>query len=303
MYKENQIEERFKKFHERYNYLEIQECIEFYSIFDGHPFFKFIPLDFDLATCIQQHIIDRIDDLKPYFIYDDNPEFQKSLEAVLNRLSIGDRKSYTVYKKENISQMRGRMLFKALFEKGVIKKEKSREKPLRDFKGQLIKKHLRRYEIQDKIHFCDNFTRFWFTFIKPYLEDKIRQEHLLEYIMSHIDKYISLCFEELSIELLIKKIGLDNITSFGSYWDKNIEIDLLIETKDGTIIAGESKWKNHRINKKILNALEKKVQRVDFNVDKLALFSKSGFSKELSVQNNKAIELYDIKDFKELYNL
>ncbi len=286
----------FKKFHERFNYFDIQECIEFYSVFDGHPFLKFMKLDDDLATCIQTNILDRIDELKPYFVYDADKNFQKDLESILVRLAIGDRKSYTVYKKENISQVRGRALYKSLFEKHIIKKEKSREKPIREFKGQLIKKSLRRYEIQDKIHFCDNFTRFWFTFIAPNIEKPLH----VEQVISDIESFISLTFEELSNELIIHKSKSKNVVNYGSYWDKKIEIDLLIEIKDGTIIAGETKWKNHKVCKNILKTLQKKCERVELGATKFVLCSKSGFSKELKSKQNNEIMLFELKDFEEL---
>jgi len=286
-----------KSFHKRFSYFDIKESIEFYSVFDGHPFLDFIKLDEDLATCIQINILDRIDELKPYFVYDENSNFQKDLESILIRLAIGDRKSYTVYKKENISQVRGRALYKSLFEKKIIKKEKSREKPLREFKGQLLKKSLRRYEIQDKMHFCDNFTRFWFTFIAPNIETSLHVENIID----NIDQYVSLSFEELSNELLMHKYKKEKIINFGSYWDKNIEIDLLIETKEGTIIAGETKWKNHKVCKNILKTLQKKCERAELEASKFVLCSKSGFSKELKNKKSKDTMLFELKDFEELY--
>ncbi len=287
----------FKKFHQQFSYFDIQETIEFYSIFDGHPFLDFLKLDEDLETCIQINILDRIDELKPYFVYDEDTDFEKDLESILIRLAIGDRKSYTAYKKVNISQIRGRALYKALFEKNIIKKERSREKPLREFKGQLIKKSLRKYEIQDKIHFCDNFTRFWFTFIAPHLEEPLH----VKSIITNIEQYISLSFEELSNELIIYKYKKQNIINFGSYWDKSIEIDLLIEAKDGTMIAGETKWKNHKICKNILKTLQKKCERAQLSASKFVLFSKSGFSKELQSKQTDEIMLFELKDFEELY--
>lgn len=297
------VDNKLKIFHTKFPYLNIEETVEFYSIFYGHPFFNFLELDGDLSTCIQNNIVNRIDELKPYYIYDNDKNFQEDLESVLIRLAIGDRKSYTVYKKEHLSQIRGSALYKSLFEKTIIKKEKSREKPLREFKGQLIKKSLRHYEIQDKIHFEDNFTRFWFTFIAPFLKKhkNINKEELLENITSNIEQYISLTFEELSNELIINKYKKENIINYGSYWEKNIEIDLLIEIKDGTIIAGESKWKNHRVCKNILNSLQKKCIKTHLDVNRFVLCSKSGFSKELKAVKSDNILLFELKDFEELY--
>lgn len=191
------------------------------------------------------------------------------------------------------------MLYKALFDKHIIQKEKTREPPKREFKGQLIKKYLRHYEVQDKIHFSSHFTRFWFTYIYPYTQSK---EEIFAKITHSLEQYISLDFEALSIKLLEKKIGEEQIKSSGSYWDKKMEIDVLIETKNGTIIAGESKWKNHRISKKTFNYLIQKCNRAHFDADKVALFSKSGFTKELTSLKDDRLYLYTLKDFEVLYD-
>lgn len=291
----------FREFHKKFPYLTVEETIEFFSIFQGHPFLKFIEINDDLFTCIDKNIIQKIDELKTYFIFDKDPSFQNDLESILIRIAIGDRKSYTVYKKENISQVRGRAVYRSLFENNIIKKEKSREKPKREYKGQLIKKYLRNYTIQDKIHFKNNFTRFWFTFIAPALKQSLNETQIKENIYNNIESFISLCFEELSNELLIHKFQKENIVTYGSYWDKNIEIDLLIEKKDGIIIAGESKWKNHKICKNILNKLQNKCIRAELDVSYFSLFSKSGFSKELKAQKDNKILLFELENFKELY--
>jgi hypothetical protein len=291
----------FGEFHKKYPHFNTKECIEFYSIFDGHPFLNLLKFDYDLQTSIKLYILDRIEELQSYFIYDENKKFQNDLELVLARIAIGDRKNYSIYEKDNISQLRGRSLFKALFEKNIIKREKSREKPKKLHKKQLIKKSLRRYKIQDKIHFVDNFTRFWFTFIYPYLKNSLHVEDVKKQINQNLDSFISLSFEELSNELLICKLKRENVLNYGSYWDKKIEIDLLIEDKNGTIIAGESKWKNHKICKNILNKLQNKCKKTNLKIDYFALFSKSGFSKELLNQRDSTVLLFDLKDFKGLY--
>lgn len=291
----------FGEFHERYPYLNIKECVEFYSVFNGHPFLDLLKFDYDLEQCIDLYILERVKELQSYFVYDENKKFQSDLELVLMRIAIGDRKNYSIYDKDNISQLRGRALFKALFEKNIIKKEKSREKPKKLHKKQLIKKSLRRYKVQDKIHFIDNFTRFWFTFITPNLKSPLHVEEIKKQINQNLESFISLSFEELSNELLIHKLKKENIINYGSYWDKKIEIDLLIEDKNGTIIAGESKWKNHKVCKNILNKLQNKCKKTDLKIDYFALFSKSGFSKELLNQKNSNILLFDLEDFKGLY--
>lgn len=278
--------------------MSIEKCIVYYSIFDGYKNISDINFSKDLHLLVKEEILDKIEELKRYFIYDKDLQRQQLLEKILTRVARGDRKNYTVYSKEKLSQTKGRLLYKHLFENKIIMKEKSREKPIKTSKKQLIKKDLRRYKIQDKIQFSDNFTRFWFTFITPNLhKDDILFDND---IAPYLDKFISLEFENLSNELLYHIYKKEKIISFGSYWDKNLEIDLLIKTHFRNI-AGESKWKNTKICKNVLNSLINKCKKADLNIDKFALFSKSGYSKELESKKYANIDLYHLDDFERLF--
>ena len=284
----------FKDFCKKFPYLDIQDAIIYYAIFNGYPLKHQIDFSKDLDQNIQNEILDKLDALKNHFLYNKNPENQKLIEKILTRLSRGDRKNYSVYTKEGIPQGKGRELFRYLFEIGEIQKETSREKPLRSIKKQPLKKSLRRYKIQDKIHLKNNFTRFWFTFIAPNTGKNLT----LELIHLYLDKFISLEFEKLSNQLIIQKYN--DILSSGSYWDKDIEIDLYVETQNINI-AGEAKWKNSKICKNVLNSLQSKCRLADLNIDKFVLFSKSGFSNELKEKKGSNIELYDLKEFEKLF--
>jgi len=288
---------KFKSFYKKFSYLDINECITFYAIFEGYPHLKSLNLSKGLPTLIQEAILDQMIELRPYFQYNEDHDTQILFEKILIRIARGDRKSYTVYNKEKLSQIKGRILYKYLFENHIIKKEKSREPPIKTSKKQLIKRDLRRYKIQDKIQFSNNFTRFWFTFIAKNFD----KEHIIydQNIKPFLDKYISLEFENLSNALLCHIYKDDEILSSGSYWDKNLEIDLLIKTKKEKI-AGEVKWKNSKICKNVLNALVYKCKKSHLEVNKFALFSKSGYSKELERKKYANIELYYLDDFKRL---
>ncbi len=285
----------FKDFYKKFPYLDTEDLIIYYAIFEGYPLQKQMNLSRDLSTVIQTEILDKIEILKRYFIYDSIKENQEVIEKILTRLSRGDRKNYSVYTKENISQTRGREIFKQLFKSKVIEKEISREEPLKNSKKQPLKKVLRRYKIQDKIHLKNNFARFWFTFIAPNLKSGTKIS--LESITPYLEKYISLEFEKLSNQLIIKQYK--EIISSGSYWDRNVEIDIYIKTPACTI-AGEAKWKNSKICKNVLNSLQNKCKIANLNIDKFALFSKSGFSKELKSKHNSNIQLFDLSDFENL---
>ncbi len=122
-------------------------------------------------------------------------------------------------------------------------------------------------------------------------------------VLEHIDlnKHVSLSFEFLSQELLRKILSDEDIVQSGSFWTIDSEIDLFFKTIDGKIILGECKYKNTKICKSVLNSLQKKAKRLGLDVWRFALFSKSGFSNELTSIDNEGIMLFSLQDFKKLY--
>jgi hypothetical protein len=283
-----------KLFSKHFSYLDIKELIEYYALFDGYPNLEALHSHETLLGNIKENILQKYQKLKPLFIFSDDEKVQADFEKLLFRIGVGSRKIYSIYK-DDISQFHGSFLYQELFARDIIFKEISREKPLKH----PLKKEFRRYKIEDKIRFTHGFFRFWFTFIAPFGKEieKGEFDNVLEKISIWLDKYISLTFEELSSELIALEF---NLTQNGSYWDKHVELDLLATTKDGKVIAGEVKWKNQKISKNTLNKLQKKCELSALKVDYFALFSKSGFSKELLKLTDKHVLLYDIGSFKRL---
>ncbi len=287
-----------KEFSVSFPYLEIKELIEYYSVFDGFEKLDGLHNYDNLLQNIEENVLKKYHDLKTLFIFSDDLQMQKDMEKMLFRICVGDGKTYSVYKND-ISPNYGFTLYKILFKNTIIKKELSREKPYRAYAKQQIKKEFRGYKIEDKIRFCKNFYRFWFTFVAP--NSSLLEKGELSYVMlkieKELDKYVSFTFETLSNELIIKKFSC---FKSGSYWDKKIELDLLCESSKDGVIAGECKWKNQKISKNILNKLQKKSKLLGFKIDNFALFSKSGFSNELLKNSDKNVLLYDLNSFKEL---
>lgn len=283
-----------KAFSSHFSYLGIKELIEYYGVFNGYKDLDSLRLCETLMQNIEVNILQKYQQLKPSFIFSDDLKVQQDIEKLLFRIAVGNRKIYSIYKND-ISQFHGSSLYQILFSKGIIFKEHSRECPL----SIPLKKEFRRYKIEDKIRFTKGFYRFWFTFIAPHKEqiEKGEYNEVLEKISIELDKYISFTFEVFSNELIKKHF---ESVEAGSYWDKHIEIDVLAKTANGKVIAGESKWKNHKVSKNTLNKLQKKCELVDLKVDYFALFSKSGFSNELLKNKNKNVLLYDIESFKGL---
>lgn len=96
----------------------------------------------------------------------------------------------------------------------------------------------------------DPLLRFWFRFVYPnesflrqYGPDKTFQER----IAPELSSYFGLCFEKLCREALPHLLNRDGIQvscKLGSYWDKNIQLDVVGLRDDGVIEVGECKWQN-----------------------------------------------------------
>ncbi len=274
----------------------MEESITFFSVFDGFDNLSAINSYENILQSIE-HLI-----LKDYRRVQKQFPFNKidiNSRKMLHRIAIGNRKSHSIYK--DFSQFRGRTIYKNLLFMDIIEQEYSREKPLKKTPKQLLKKELRSYKIEHKIKFKRDFHRFWFTFIYPNMELLENREYtkVLEIIEEKLDYYISLTFEDLS-NALIRSDFKNQILDSGSYWDKYIELDLLIKFNNGALLAGECKWTNHKISKNILNKLQKKTQKSHLNIHYFALFCKNSFSNELLNNREKNILLYELKDFERL---
>jgi hypothetical protein len=282
-------------FNQSFSYLDIGERIGYFAVFGGFDDIASLHRYENLQENIQHNILDRYEELKSLFQYSTDKTVQNDLNTLLFRIAVGDRKSHSIYKND-ISQPRGKELYKLLYDREIITKEYSREKPLPKLPGRFLKKELRRYQIEDKILFTNNFTRFWFTFIVPHEKEiaKGNLHNVTIQITQNLDKYISFTFENLSNLLIQRTFKRELIIEAGSYWDKNVELDLLAKTNKGTLIAGECKWKNQRISKNILNKLQKKCEVAKLNISYFALFSKSGFSNELHKNRDPSILLFDL---------
>jgi len=287
----------FKSFYKEFNFNDMQIAIEFYSIFSG----AFSFCEFDAKYSIFEEINRTV--LKKYYLISKqiDEQFNLSLDEknLLDIIANREKREFSSLKKSKINHFRAKSTLNKLIAKDILKIELSRERPVvKTFKKQKVKKEFRGYKIENRLKFKNNFLKFYFTFI--YKNEDIfntkDNEVLLELIRDGFDKYISEIFEDLSQDLIKVEFDLKS-AEVGSYWDKHVEIDLFAEGKNGNII-GECKWKNTKICKNILNSLKKKCKISNIEVWKYALFSKSGFSKELL--KDKEILLIDLNSFKGL---
>lgn len=276
---------------------DIEHLIEYFSVFGGLGWE--IDIDAPLDELIQTQILDNFGLLHNQIIELTTAELPYI--KLLTNLARGDRRIFSAFNKSGISNLSGGLSLKHLQETGVLEAEYSREEPaIKD--GSKQKREVARHRISHKMRFTSPFLRFWFYFISPmrrYIEEG-NYEKVINNFHQHHQAFVGYTFEELSNEMMKMKLSSTQVLDSGSYWDRHVEIDLLATTIDNKLIIGECKWKNHKINKKELNKLLEKCEKVDFKPDILMLFAKRGFSKELLGLQSKELRLYSCEDFEDL---
>lgn len=295
----NSLLEQFRSFYFR-NYPDDMELqIEYFALFGG--------LGWDIDTSksakdlIQELILDNfksIDEQLQKLISIDSEQ-----RRLLRALAIGDRRIFSAFNRAGLNNLNGGVALNKLEEKGLIQIEFSREEPAKSLnpKGKL-KREVARHRISHKVLFTYPFVRFWFYFIIPNVREILNNDYesFFKDFQSRQNSYTSLVFEELSEVLLNYNLRDSQILSSGSYWDANIEIDILTITEDEKTYVAECKWTNHHVNKKELHKLREKCQKLDIEPTQIILFSKRGFSKELQANQGKELALYTCKDFEAL---
>ncbi len=288
------IKEQFRSFYCRHMIHDMERLVEYFSIFGGLGWQ--IDIDAPLEELIEKEILENFEIIHNQILALTTEEIQYS--RLLTTLARGDRRIFSAFNKSGVSNLYGGLSLNHLQNTGVLEVEYSREEPpLKD--GQKLKREVARHRISHKMRFTSPFLRFWFYFISPmrhYIEEG-DFDKVLYYFRKHFQSFVGLTFEELSNEMMKMKYKL---LDDGSYWDRHVEIDLLASTTKNELIVGECKWKNHKMNKKELNKLIEKCEKIDFHADIYLLFAKRGFSKELLSLQDEHLQLFCCDDFEYL---
>ncbi len=291
--------EQFRSFYFRNYPDDMETLISYFSIFGG--------LGWDVDTSkpveelIESLILKNFDILyaKIQELTDNSQENRRLLQA----LAIGDRRIFSAFKRAGLNNGNGGGALNFLQERGLIQMEYSREQDPREKNPNAkLKRREARHRISHKVLFTHPFVRFWFYFIAPQIKNiqEKNYEPLFEKIEERRHSYVSLVFEELSELLLNYNLRDSQIISSGSYWDANIEIDILTITDTEKVYVGECKWKNHKVNKKELHKLREKCESLEIEPIQIIFFSKRGFSKELEQMRGSSLALYSADDFEAL---
>lgn len=277
---------------------DMEQCIDLFAVFGGLD--EAINTDEPIETLIRKHILEPFEHLREsiFVPLEDDLLYARLLHAI----SIGDRRLDSAYRRARIGKQKGSEAFLFLRRIGYLVIEHSREiPPLKLHPKQKFKKAVQRHKISHKLRFETPFLRFWFAFVEPFAKS-IRENNytpMLEHFQLHYNAFVGFVFEELCDiyirEVLSRRFGTEVIES-GSYWDREVEIDLLSDTLNGETWIGECKWTNHKVNKKELRILEEKCSKLSLAPDKIFLFTKRGFSNELAQHKDSRIYLFTAEE-------
>ena len=281
--------------------MTLEDAVEYFSILGGIG--KDVELDYfeDIFTMIESNFVKDFSKFQTLVL----PSYL--LEAPYRELLVavarGDGKLYSVLRKSKLSESVGGSVVQELVSLNILKVETSRESPLRVHPKHKLPKDKRAYRIQDKLRFVQPFMRFWFGFVTYYKKDLAlgKGDAFLENFEKHYERLRSLVYEQLCDAFLIQYYETKSpLVSSGSYWNVYSEFDILAFTKDKKLILGECKYKDRMVCKNELTKLKQKAAESNIKVDVYALFSKSGFSKELLQMSDEKLLLFDLEDLKVL---
>lgn len=287
---------QFRSFYFKNPLDDMERLIEYFAIFGGADLE--IETDKPIELLIKEHILDNFEHLSEKI--DEITLQKRENRALLRALAIGNREIFSAFNRAGLNNANGGSALNYLQEKGVVQIEYSREEPARSLNPHgKLKREIARHRISHKVLFCIPFVRFWFYFVYPHAKEIAvgKYDNFLKEIKLQQYSYASLIFEELSEILLNYHLRDSQIISSGSYWDANIEIDILTVTADEKIYVAECKWRNHQVTKVEWLKLLQKCEQLSIKPTQIVLFSRSGFSKELMQNQGSKLALYDVVEF------
>lgn len=137
----------------------------------------------------------------------------------------------------------------------------------------------------------DNMFRFWYRFVPENYSVIARGAADLAYrrIEPHLSDYMGKVFEEICRQYLWKLLlngeSPVEFTDLGRWWGtdpiekKQTEIDIMGEQDRNTALYGECKWTNEKVDRGILERLDKRSRLFRHRKTALYLFAKAGFTK------------------------
>lgn len=287
MAKQPTLLQEFRSFCYQNSAADFEQAVEYFAVFGGMGW------RVDLSRSLDELIEEKV--LNNYrYIHGDIAHITMSkpvYHALLSAAASGDRREFSAFKKANVKREEGEEAIDWLIKKEFLVFDKSVEKPLTEADAN-----------SDKLLFTQPFIRFWFSCISPYYKGiKEGDYNEMKEHWSHIrSSFTDLIYDRLVLEMLKKgfkdTFEGDPITAIGGYWDKNVEIDILIKRRSGEMIAGATKYSRSKANKNELTKLKEKCAQAKLDIDTFVIFSKNKFSSELKKEKGEKLQLFSLRN-------
>ena len=279
------ILQQFRSFCYQNNATNLEVALEYFAVFGGMGW------RVDLTKPLDELIEEKV--LNNYrYIHGDTTKMTQSKEThhkVLSALATGDRREHSAFKKAQVSKENGEESVDFMIKEGLLSKDISVEKPLKDHD-----------KVSIKLNFNQPFMRFWFAVISPYYKGIKAGEYkeVKERWTQMRGEFTNLIYQRLFMELIktsYNDSNEDKIMKIGSYWDTKVEIDLLAKTKSGKFIGGTCKFSKSKANKSEFSKLKEKCQLAELEIESYVIFSKNKFSTELKKEKGENLQLFSLK--------
>lgn len=267
--------------------------MDYYSIFSGVPYYLSL---IDPSVSLEENIKKNI--LRNGSVLFNEVEFLLKQElrevaqynAIIESIALGDTKMNDIYQKTGIEKTKLPYYLGGLIDLGIVRKE---------YPSTIkVKEQAKR---RSGIYKIDNsYFRFYYAFVYPYISELMEGNIdivLEDVIMERLPMFTSIEFEKVAI-CYIRQLVKSNqapirAVRIGRWWNKDIEIDIVAYDINGSFLFGECKWRNEKVNMKVLDQLKHKAEFLEKTVgDKYyILFSKSGFTKDLVMYSKEAPNL------------
>lgn len=269
----------------------MHQAIEYFAVFGGLEDVQ-VNTNIPIEELIKEFILDDYKYLRNKVA--DIATADPLLHAILSGVAQGDRRTNSSFRRAEVSFKTGMECVEELVDSKVLSSEKSLSH---------LTNQSNHSDIAKKLIFRTPFLRFWFAFVSPIFKG-IRDGNYEEFNTLYENKkteFVQFTFEQLCREFIKTQLqDEERVSQLGSYWDEITEIDLVVKTNNGKIIAGSCKYTNGKLKKSVLTKLKEDCAKIQLPVDSFVLFSKNGFSSELKSLKSEELKLYTVKSLKAL---
>lgn len=272
-----------------------EECITIYSLLGGVP--EYLNL-WDVSKSTKENVISLILRRDGLLHKEANRYLKTTLRelpfynTVLSVLAEDEPKLNYLYNRTEFSRAKISVYIKNLMQLDVTEKYFSYEPKKRDM------------AVRGLYGISEQYLHFWYKFIYPNLSDFewLDEEQFYEtYIEPNLAKYVqkmfvSVCKEFLSLMNQYQRLP-EKFSSMETFYGKEGNLSIISDSEDGKILIGECLWADNPMSNVDFQNLVARTEQLGRDVDYYYLFSKNGFSEELTsmAASMDNIELVDLE--------